>query len=140
MLLDLQRLCSYILLLHSPPRTAAKLKMDLYHRWFFIHPEHFFHYLDDLSKSRIRMDGIHEIRHGVLCAFHRNTEFIHRLTDSPIFSCLAELFQTLHLSSIPLWIHFKDGDGQWFLFRVRINADDPANAFIDFALIAIRRI
>src|SRR6185503_12363834 len=81
-----------------------------------------------------------KIRHCILGAFHRNSEFIQRLTNTSVIARFAEFFQTLHLSLIPLRVHFEDGDCQWFLFGVGIHTDDLTNALVDFTLVMISRV
>ncbi len=58
----------------------------------------------------------------------------------PLSRVRAQLLQAAHLALIALRIHFQDGDGQRFLFGIGIHADDPADALVDLALIAIGRI
>src|SRR5687767_12890084 len=57
-----------------------------------------------------------------------------------IITCLAEVNQALHLPAVALRIHFKNGNGEWFLFSIGIHTYDLADALINLALIAIRRV
>src|SRR3972149_4865746 len=86
------------------------------------------------------MDCFHEVWHAFLGPFRRDAQSVKRLANTAVITRLAEVFQTLHLSFITFWIHFKDGDGEWFLFSIGVHAHDLANAFIYFALIAIGRV
>src|SRR5688500_10488328 len=119
------------------PDTWHVIPDTLDHRRFFVNPEHFLHYLNDLAQCGIRMDGFHKIWHGVLRAFQGDAESIECLPDASVIARLTEFTQAPHLPVVALRIHFKDGNGQWFLLGVGVHTHDLADALVDLALITV---